>query len=38
MTEEIDALYVIGGVNHAEADDFDKELVKLVRDVYKDGT
>lgn len=33
MMDEIDALHAIGGINNAEADDLDRELIKLVNNV-----
>jgi len=31
MVEEIDALYAMDGINAEEADDLDRELIKLAR-------
>lgn len=31
MVEEIDALYAMDGINEEEADDLDRELIKLAR-------
>jgi hypothetical protein len=32
--DEIDAIHVIGGINNIEADDLDRELIKMVTDVH----
>lgn len=34
IMDEIDAIHVIGGINNIEADDLDRELIKMVTDVH----
>jgi hypothetical protein len=34
MMDEIDALHTVGGINNMEADELDRELIKLVADAH----